>query len=200
MLEVASVPLADAIADEWRAQGDDIDPATMEMMQLAATAIDRIGDERESIAGQIAGYGRTDLLCYRAEFPEDLAATQATAWQPLLGWLEDEIGARLTPTTGISAIDQPETAIAAIRGAVDEHDDFELAALSVLTSLGGSVVVGLALTRGRIDGAAAFEVTQVDETYQIGKWGLDSEAEVRRENIRREMLAVERFLNLYRAG
>lgn len=200
LLEVASSQLADAIAGEWREQGDEIDLAAMEMMQLAATAIDRIGDERESIAGQIAAYGRTDLLCYRAEFPEDLAEAQASAWQPLLDWLEAEIGARLTPTIGISAIDQPETAIAAIRGAVDELDDFELAALSVLTPLGGSVVAGLAVTRGRIDAAAAFEATQVDETYQIGKWGLDSEAEIRRENIRREMLASERFLNLYRAG
>ena len=93
-----------------------------------------------------------------------------------------------------------EPSIAAIRKAVDDHDDFELAVLSVLTPLGGSVVTGLAVTRGRIDSATAFEVTQVDETYQIGKWGLDSEAEIRRENIRREMLAAERFLKLYRTG
>ena len=200
LLEVSSAPLADAIAGEWREQGDDIDPASMGLMQLAATAIDRIADERESIAAQIAGYGCTDLLCYRAEFPEDLAEIQASSWQPLLDWLEGEIGARLIPTIGISAIDQPEASIEAIRGAVDEHDDFELAVLSVLTPLGGSVVTGLAVTRGRIDSATAFEVTQVDETYQIGKWGLDSEAEIRRENIRREMLAAERFLKLYRAG
>ena len=156
LIEVASAPLADAIAGEWRNQGEEIDLAGMEMMQLAATAIDRIADERDSIADQIAGYGRTDLLCYRAEFPEDLAETQASSWQPLLDWLEGDIGARLIPTIGISAIDQPEPSIAAIRKAVDDHDDFELAVLSVLTPLGGSVVTGLAVTRGRIDSATAF--------------------------------------------
>jgi chaperone required for assembly of F1-ATPase len=200
LVAVTSAPLADAIAEEWRSQGEDIDLAGMEMMQLAATAIDRIADERASITNQIAGYGRTDLLCYRADYPEDLAEAQAAAWQPLLDWLEADIGARLVPTVGIAAIEQPGEALDAIARTVEEHDDFSLAVLSVLTSLGGSVVVGLAVTRGHIDGIAAFEASQVDETYQIGKWGLDSEAEIRRENIRREMLAAERFLRLYRAG
>lgn len=198
LLAVSSPVLAEAIAGEWRDQGDEINPRGMPMMQLAATALDRIGAERDAIAGQIAGYGGTDLVCYRADFPDDLVEQQAAAWDPLIDWLDETCGARLVPTAGIKAVDQSPDALASIRTAVDECDDFTLAALSVATAHAGSVVIGLAFVRGHLDAEQAFLASRVDEEFQIARWGLDHEAETRRDAVRTELLNAGRFLELYR--
>ena len=118
------------IAAEWAAQEDEIRPLTMPMMRLAATAIDRIGKERAAIVGQIAAYGGSDLLCYRAESPAPLIERQAALWQPLLDWAAEAHGARLAATQGITHVTQDQGALDALRAALEALDDCRLAAVS----------------------------------------------------------------------
>lgn len=199
-LAVPSVALAQAIADEWSAQGEIIKPHSMPMMQLAATALDRIAEERASVAGQIAAYAGSDLVCYRADQPVELTVRQNEVWQPLTDWAKSRYKAGLVVTTGITAVAQSDEALAAFADAVNAHDDFAMAALSTLTALTGSLVIALALSEGYLSGEQAFEAAVLDETFQIERWGLDYEAEDRRISISNEILAAERFLQLYRAG
>ncbi len=188
-LLLATRGLADAIADEWHAQGERIDPNTMPLTQIACSAIDRISENRSEIQGLIAKYAETDMVCYRANTPADLVEMQRAHWQPLLDWIADDLRAPLVSTTEI--LPQPQDAASL--------DDHELSAVSVVTQASGSVVIALALAQGEIDGEQAAKASQVDEIHQSQLWGLDHEAEVRLESLNTDILAAETYLSLHRA-
>lgn len=188
--------LADAVAAEWNAQGDEIDPKSMSLMPLVGTAIDRVPDVRDGLIEGLLRYATTDLLCHRAGHPADLAARQAKAWQPLLDWAAIELGARLMPTDGIIAVDQDPAALAALKGVLEGFDNWTLTALGELVGISGSLIVGLALAKGRIDIEQAFTVCHVDEDHQRELWGEDFEATQRRENVCADLAAAYRFMQL----
>ena len=187
---------AEAVAVEWAAQGDAVEPATMPLTRLASTAIDWVADNRERVIGEIAAYAGAELLCHRAAAPADLAARQAQAWQPLLDWLAERHGVRLAVTDGITAAEHPDAAGAALRRAVAAFDDMALAALHTLTAACGSLVIGLALADGRIDGAEAWRLSRIDEDFQVERWGEDAEAAEAAAALRAEIEAAARFLLL----
>ncbi len=188
--------LAEAIAAEWAAQEKTVRPLSMPLMRLAATAIDRIGREREAVVAAVAAYAAHDLLCYRADAPEALVRRQAETWQPVLDWCAAAYGARLSVSEGVTHVDQPPEALSALRAAVDGMDDFRLAALSQLTAACGSLVLALAACSGHLDAAAAIAASQLDETWQAESWGQDAEAEDRCESLAREIADAVRFLDL----
>jgi chaperone required for assembly of F1-ATPase len=190
--------LAEAIAAEWEAQGEKVVPATMPLMRLAATAIDRTAVQRGQVIDEIVGYAQTDLVCYRAERPPELAARQSAAWQPLVDWVTLRFDAPLLVTTGIVPKAQPVAAIAAIRAAVEPLDPFRLTALHSATTACGSVVVGLALNERHLDAEAAWQASQLEETFQLEQWGEDAEAAARRAVLKRDIEATDRFMRLLR--
>ncbi len=199
-LQVPSQVLAKAIADEWRAQKEKIDVETMPLTRIAATAVDRVADDREGYIDQIAAYGGTDLVCYRAQTPAELVTRQSRVWQPLLDWARDTFGSELVVTDGLLPIDQPPESLAKLRAGVAEHDDFELAALGVATSASGSIVVALALSKGHLDADTAFDVGQLDESYQVELWGEEAEAQARRDVLRADIDCAAAFLDFLRQG
>ncbi|WP_339862862.1 ATP12 family chaperone protein [Thalassospira alkalitolerans] len=188
--------LAHEIATEWDAQGEKVVPATMPIMQLAATAIDRVRPHRDAVIAELTGFGRSDLLCYRASFPDDLVLRQAEAWQPLLDWAQDDLRVALSVTEGVMPISQNDEALINIQDTIKTLDDYYLTALHTLTTVSGSVIIGLATLRGRISAEQAFEYSQLDEIYAIEQWGADAEAVVRRDRHRAELLAAGRYLDL----
>jgi chaperone required for assembly of F1-ATPase len=190
--------LAAALAAEWGAQIETIVPATMPLMRLAATAIDRVAPQRERVIEEVAAYAGTDLICYRAERPAELVARQQAIWQPLVDWATLRYDAPLIVTTGVVPRPQPAGAVAAIHAAVAAFDDFSLTALHDLTTTCGSVVIALALAESHLEPEAAWQASQLDETYQIEKWGEDAEAGRRRAAIRSDIEASCRFLTLLR--
>ncbi len=193
-----SRPLAQGVADEWAAQEERIDAHAMPLMQLSSTAVDLIPAKRHEIVPAVSAYAGTDLLCYRAEHPQPLVERQARLWQPLLDWAALTYDAPLRVCAGLMPKPQPDEALAALRRVVEATDDWYLAALQTATGVCGSIVVALALLEGRIGPDEAFEVSQLDETYQIEQWGEDAEATKRRANVRAEILACRRFVDLLR--
>jgi chaperone required for assembly of F1-ATPase len=188
--------LADAVAAEWDAQAGEIKPQSMPMMQLASTAIDRVMPRRGAVIAEIASYGETDLLCYRADGPTGLVVRQATQWQPMLDWAADTYDAPLAVTEGVMPTPQPPAAVAALRAAVAECDAFVLAALYTLTVASGSLVLALAVRDSAMDPEAACEASHLDEEWQASEWGRDPVAESRRERNRAEILSASAFLAL----
>jgi chaperone required for assembly of F1-ATPase len=188
--------LAEAVREEWAGQGEHVRPATMPLTSLACTAVDRVAPRRAEAAGEIVGYAGTDLLCYRAEHPAALVARQAAVWQPLLDWAALVLDAPLKVTSGILPADQTVEAVAALRSAVETLDDLRLAALGSATRTSGSLVIGLALSRGRVSADAAFDAAELDATFQIEKWGEDLEATRRRTAVRDDLTAARRLLDL----
>jgi chaperone required for assembly of F1-ATPase len=197
-LVVPSQALAQSIAEEWEAQEDKIVPDSMHCMRLACTAIDKVVPNRANIVEQTVEYGANDLLCYRAEAPDDLAAHQSTSWQPLLDWAESTYGSSLKSTQGILHIRQDDEAISSLRQAIDNHSDFELTALTEITQILGSLVLGLAVSASRLNWEEAFDLSQLDESWQNEQWGQDHEALLRHENRKHDMKMAAHFLGLVR--
>jgi chaperone required for assembly of F1-ATPase len=195
-LIVPSAALAEAIAAEWDAQQDEIRPATMPLTRLAATAIDRTRTQRELVVAEAANYAGTDLVCYRAEHPPALIARQHAEWQPLIDWAMQRYDAALAVTSGVVPQPQSPAALKAFAAAVAAQDDFRLTALHTMTTACGSLVIALAAMEGRIDAAEAFDASQLDETFQIEKWGEDAEAAARRKALAADIAAAARFIEL----
>ncbi|PRX35480.1 Chaperone required for the assembly of the F1-ATPase [Meinhardsimonia xiamenensis] len=188
--------LARAIAAEWQAQGEEIDPAAMPMTRTANTAIDRVRAHRADVERELAGYGETDLTCYRAEAPQALAALQAEAWDPLLDWAHARFGARLLPVEGIIHQPQDARALAALAEALAAVDEFRLAALHELVTLSGSLVIGLAAAEGMLAPEELWQRSRVDEEWQIAQWGRDEEAEAAAALKREAFLTAAEFCRL----
>ncbi|WP_118133764.1 ATP12 family chaperone protein [Oceanicella sp. SM1341] len=191
--------LAEAVAAEWDAQGETVDPASMPLTRLSNTTLDRVGPAHDEVALMVAEYGGTDLLCYRAESPEALAARQAAAWDPLLDWAEATYGARLAPVAGVMHVAQPPEALARLAAAVAGHPPFRLTALADLVSLSGSLVIGLAVAEGHLSAEAAWPLSRIDEDWQSEQWGSDDEAEAQAALKRADFLRAEHMLALLAA-
>jgi chaperone required for assembly of F1-ATPase len=190
--------LAEAIAEEWRAQGEEMRPVAMPLTRLVNTVLDGVRATREEVIAAILRFGENDLLSYRAESPAELAARQRQ-WDIYLDWVADRHGARLAVTSGIRHVEQPAETLAALREAVASRDDFDLAALHVLASITGSLVLGLAVLDGRLEAEDAFALSRLDEAYQAEKWGSDREAEQRARRLAAEMDHAAELVSLSRA-
>ncbi|MDF2096770.1 ATP12 family chaperone protein [Aquibaculum arenosum] len=190
--------LAQAVAEEWQAQGERIDAGRMPLTSLSFTAIDLVAGQRSQITEELAEFAQTDLLCYRAEHPESLVCRQRDSWQPLLDWAALTFDAPLAVTSGIYAIEQDGASLRALRRTIERHDDFALAALAAVVRLSGSLVIGLAVSHAHIDAAAAFDAAELDQTYELEHWGEDAEAKALRDALQQELADCERFLALLR--
>ncbi len=191
--------LAAAIAAEWDDQGDRVEPASMPVMALACTAIDLVAPKRGAVVDELAAYGAHDLVCYYTDNQPTLRERQKAVWQPLLDWAALQLDAPLVTTAGVVSVAQRPQALAALRRAVSDHDDFALTALRSAAETAGSLVIGLALSHEFVDAEAAFQASQVDETHQMELWGQQPEAVERQEALRRELADAARFMALLRA-
>lgn len=168
--------MAQAIAGEWAAQGEELDPLSMPVTRSANSAIDRVATQHREVAEMLAAYAETDLLCHRADGPERLRQRQDAGWDPLLDWAEERFGARLVPVTGILPTKQPRTALDRLSDAVHGCDPFRLTALHDLVGLSGSLVLGLAVAHGRLAPSDGWSLSRIDEDWQIEQWGEDEQA------------------------
>lgn len=195
-LVVPTRGLAEALAEEWRAQRQEVLPADMRLTRLANTAIDHVSPRRGEVIGEIAGYAETDLVCYRAAEPDELVSRQVALWQPVIDWAGERLGVAFAVTSSILPEPQAPEAAEAVRAHAGSLGDFPLTGLHAATAALGSVLLGLALAEGRIAADAAFEAAHVDELYQAELWGDDREAAARRESIRADIRAAARLLEL----
>lgn len=198
VLVVPTRVLAEAIAAEWGAVPDkaDINVSHLPLTRLAATGLDRVTSQRARVIEDTAKYAGSDMLCYRASEPETLVKRQQATWQPLLDWADAHYGARLVIVEGLAFVEQPADAVARLSAAVARHSDLGLSALYNLTHISGSLIVALAVAEGHLAAADAFAAAQLDELYQIERWGEDPIATKRHEGIRHDIEAGARFLAL----
>jgi len=192
--------LAEAVAAEWDVQGDDLDPHALPQTRLVNTALEGVPPNRGKMVADIAAYGGSDLLCYRAAHPEALVARQAERGDPLLDWLCDRYSASLMLAEGVMPVAQPATSVTRLGQAVDAHDDFELAALHDLVGIAGSLVLGLAVSGGRLDAVDAFSLSRLDEDWQTEQWGEDADAAAVAARKAEDFAHAARFLSLVRQG
>ncbi len=198
LLEVPSAALASAIAAEWAAQGEEIDPRSMPMTGLANAAIDRVPGDRATFAAGLAAYAETELLCYRAAEPPELVVRQNEVWNPVLDWARGRYDASFTLVTGIMHQPQPPATLARLADAVLTQDAWHLAALSPLITISGSLIVALAVVEGALKPQAAFDIAHLDELWQAELWGEDYFALEARAVRQADFLNAVAFLALLR--
>lgn len=189
LLLVPDRALAEALAQEWQAQGTFIDPVSMPMTRLVNSALDGVATTMPEVAAEIVRYAGSDLLCYRADGPERLVELQREKWDPLLDWARDTVRAAFVLSEGIVFVAQPERTLEAVAAAMPT-DPLRLAALNLMTTLGGSAVIALAVSRGYLGAEEGWRAAHVDEEHQEALWGADGEALARREARFRDFAAA----------
>jgi chaperone required for assembly of F1-ATPase len=188
--------LAEAIANEWANAPQDFSPDDLPLTRLASTAQERIAPHRSDIVNQLAAYGMNDLLCYRADAPEDLVTRQRNTWDPWLQWAAATHGVVLLSTTGLVPINQPASAGEALHQILSTSSDYTIAALGVIVPALGSLLLGLALTARAIDPQGACDAACLDELWQEEQWGTDQEAIARRAKILADVAVSTQFMYL----
>ena len=191
--------LAEAVAAEWQAQGDDIVPQSMPLTGLANAAIERVAPDAIGFAMGLAIYAETELLCYRADAPPELVTRQEAVWDPILEWARRRYDVNFTLVAGIIHQPQPDETLKRLRAAIQSNGAFELAALSPIVTISGSLVIALAVAEGAITPDAAFDAAHLDELWQAEQWGEDDFALDLRAAHRADFLAACDFLRLLRA-
>jgi chaperone required for assembly of F1-ATPase len=171
--------IARAVSLEWQAQQEIIDPLSMPLTRLANSVVEGVIDRVDAVADDLARYLHSDLLFYRAGYPEALVARESAHWDPVLFWAADTLGAHFILAEGVMHVRQPETAVAAARGALPD-DPWSVAALHVVTTLTGSALLALALVHGVLDADQVWAAAHVDEDWNAEKWGTDDEVAARR--------------------
>jgi chaperone required for assembly of F1-ATPase len=195
-LVVPNKPLAEAIAQEWRDAGEDVDPRAMPLTGLANAAIDRVAPDSASFAAGLARYAEADLACYRAQGPSGLVARQEASWDALLGWARRRFDIDFVTTDALVHAPQPEATVERLGHAVAALNAFHLAGLSPLVTLGGSLIAALAVLEGAMTPEAAWDAATLDDQWQLERWGADSEATAALESKRRDFMAAARFIAL----
>jgi chaperone required for assembly of F1-ATPase len=195
-LRLPTDSLAAAVAEEWRAVEEAIDPRAMPLTGLANAATDRIAPDMTTFAANLAHYTKGDLLCYRADHPAELVAVQAAAWDPPLAWARARYDVEFVVTAGILHVDQPAETVKRLTAAVAARDAFQLAGLSPLVTLSGSLVLALALAEGAMTEDETWNAAELDQLWQAEQWGEDALATRAREDKRRDFQAAARFLTL----
>ena len=195
-LILPNAALAEAVADEWRAVGEgaEIDPRAMPLTGLANAATERI--DPAAFAAALAAFGESDLLCYRAESPDDLVARQAASWDPLLDWARTRYDVHFEIAAGVMHRPQPPATIARLAEAVAARNAWQLAGLSPIVTIGGSLVAALALDEGAATPEEVWRAVELDEDWQAEQWGRDELSLGALESRRRDFNAGVRFLAL----
>lgn len=187
------------VADEWAAQDEFLLPGSMPATRLASTAIDRVRQTREPVAAEIAAYAGSDVLCYLAENPTSLIERQQAEWGPWLDWATRELGVSLRTAEGVVHRAQAPEALERVKALALEMDDHSLTGLATAVPLFGSAVLGLAVQRGALSGAAALDLSRLDEAFTEERWGVDEEAAARVAAHRDEASLLQRWFEALRA-
>lgn len=199
-LIVPTRALAEAIAAEWDAQADVIDPHHMPLTRAANSALERVTPQFDAVADMLAEYGGTDLLSYRAESPEDLVRAQAAGWDPLVDWAATALEAPLRITHGVLPVKQADASLLKLRAEIGALDAFGLTALHDLVTLPGSLILGLAVLRDRLNVEDAHALARIDEEFQADRWGRDEDAEAAAAGRLQAMQDAARLWRLSRSG
>ncbi|MEM8630766.1 MAG: ATP12 family protein [Pseudomonadota bacterium] len=199
-LALPTRPMAEAVAAEWVAQEEIVNPLSMPVTRSANAAIDKVTPQFGEVARLIAEYGDSDLLCYRADAPQTLVGRQAEGWDPVLGWAEVTLGARLIVVSGVIHQAQPPEALSELRRRVDGFSPFELTAVHDLVGLSGSLLLGIAVVEEYLTAERAWDLSRIDEAFQIEQWGQDAEEQDATELRRSAFLNAAEFYRLSRNG
>ncbi|WP_291737989.1 ATP12 family chaperone protein [Leisingera sp. F5] len=192
-LAVPTRAMGDAIAAEWDAQTESVDPGTMPCTRSANAAIDKVTHQHSEVAAMLAEYGDSDLLCYRADAPVELTLRQAQEWDPALDWAAGALGVRLQPRTGILHQPQETAALSALADKVHAMTAFQLAAFHDLVGISGSLILGFAAAQGWRSADEIWQLSRLDERWQEEQWGVDEDAQAAAEVKRQEFLHAKRF-------
>ncbi len=200
LLALPTRAAAELVAGEWRAQGETIEPESMPATRIANTAIDAVADQAEAVFEDIVRYSGSDLLCYRADGPQELVERQQERWDPVLAWLAEVHSARFILIEGVIHQEQPEEAVAAFAAALEaERSPLALSCLHVVTTIAGSAMLTLALRDRHLTLEEVWALAHLDEDWTDEHWGVDAEAEARRAKRFTEIAAAAAMLEALRA-
>lgn len=193
LLTVPTEAMAKHIAEEWEAQTEKVDPRTMPWTRSANSAIDKLSVQRREVEDHLIGYAATDLVCYRAESPLGLVERQSQGWDPILDTIESSFGVRLETTSGVMPVTQSRDSLDILRNVMSDMSDFAITGFHDIVTLSGSYLIAVSVTLKAVDPKAAWQLSRIDEDWQIEQWGRDEEADAHAETKRAAFIHATRF-------
>lgn len=196
LLALPTSAAAEIIAAEFEAQEAEIDPSRMPATRLANTVVDGIAPDPQPVLEDVVRFAASDLVCYRAGSPRELAARQAQEWDPLIDWLRDAHGANFILAEGVVHVAQPREALAVFQSVMQRHGEpFAIGCIHTFASLTGSAIIALALAEGRLAASEAWRLALIDEDWNLQHWGEDEEAATRRSHRLADFTAASRLFD-----
>lgn len=195
LLTVPTEAMARQIAEEWEAQTEKVDPRTMPWTRSANSAIDKLSVQRREVEDHLIGYAETDLVCYRAETPQELFERQSQGWDPILDNIEKTFGVRLATTSGVMPVAQSRESLDVLRNVMSEMSDFAITGFHDIVTLSGSYLIAASVTLKAIEPQAAWQLSRIDEDWQIEQWGRDEEADAQAETKRAAFIHATSFFH-----
>jgi len=188
--------LAKRVAAEWDEQVEEIDPTKMLFTKSANAALDKVSEQFTEVSSLLGEYGDTDLLYYRADSPPELHKRQKTGWDPIIKWAENSFNVQINCGTGIIYIPQNERLFSEIKLKINNLSIFELTAFYDMVSITGSLILGLTIINGRLSAEEAYQLSRIDEVWQLEQWGEDEEAQAAAKQKNVAILHSEEFFSL----
>ncbi|MBT8415332.1 MAG: ATPase [Boseongicola sp.] len=195
LLSVPTEQMARHIADEWEAQSEKVDPRTMPWTRSANSAIDKLSVQRREVEDHLIGYAGTDLVCYRADGPQGLVARQSESWDPILDMMQKTFGVRLLTTSGVMPVTQSPESLEVLRNVMSAMSDFAITGFHDIVTLSGSYLIAVSVALEAVKPEQAWDLSRIDEEWQIEQWGRDEEADAQAETKREAFLHATRFFN-----
>ena len=133
------------------------------------------------------------MICYFANSPVELVDLQNKEWLPLINYMESSYNIELIYTSKLFSINQKPDSLLKLKNILNEINIFKLSAIYTLSQITKSIIISLALVNNKISAKKAFENSNLEELYQISKWGKDEEAFDRLNAIKVDIRNIKKY-------
>ena len=190
--------IAKETALEWDIDEKEINTENMVFYGLISTAIDKISNDKVSYIDNVLGFINTDLICYRADKPNELIDLQNSSWNPIISFIKKYIDVELKFFIGVMPSKQSLEIFNRLKTLINSFSDIEISALHRMTNLTGSIFISICILKGDVLKNEAFELSFLDELYQAKNWGVEQESLDKRDKIAKELNRIISFVELIR--
>ena len=190
--------IAKETALEWDIDEKEINTENMVFYGLISTAIDKISNDKVSYIENVLGFINTDLICYRADGPNELVDLQNNSWNPIISFIKKYIDVELKFFIGVMPSKQSLDIFNRLKTLINSFSDIEISALHRMTNLTGSIFISICILKGDVLKNEAFELSFLDELYQAKNWGIEEESLDKRDKIAKELNRIISFVELIR--
>mgnify|MGYP001206920576 FL=1 len=193
IIELPSIKLAKILLKDYESSFKSKPLNIVRPIKITNTAIDKIKPNNIFYINEITDNLNNDMICYFANSPVELVDLQNKDWLPLINYMKSSYNIELIYTSKLFSINQKPDSLLKLKNILNEINIFKLSAIYTLSQITKSIIISLALVNNKISAKKAFENSNLEELYQISKWGKDEEAFDRLNTIKVDIRNIKKY-------